>query len=206
MRVNNGPATRTSFSPAKQLLLQKRLEARTTSGIEDTIIPRCERSGTAPLSFAQQRLWFFDQLAPGSPVYNISEGLHLKGRLDVLALEQSLKEIVRRHEALRTTFRAVEGQPVQVIAPAAELNLAKVDLSHLSGAEREREMRRVIQAEAQKPFDLTSDLMIRATLLRLEPEEHVLVITMHHIVSDAWSLGVLYRELSALYGGFANEM
>src|SRR5439155_11411254 len=195
MRVNNGPATRTSFSPAKQLLLQKRLEARTTSGIEDTIIPRCERSGTAPLSIAQQRLWFFDQLAPGSPVYNISEGLHLKGRLDVLALEQSLKEIVRRHEALRTTFRAVEGQPVQVIAPAAELNLAKVDLSHLSGAEREREMGRGIQAEAQKPFDLTSDLMIRATLWRLEPEEHGLVITMHPIGSDAWSLGGLYRDL-----------
>src|SRR5438093_11051208 len=133
MRVNNGPATRTSFSPAKQLLLQKRLEARTTSGIEDTIIPRCERSGTAPLSFAQQRIWFFDQLAPGSPVYNICEGLRLTGALDVPALEQSLKEIVRRHEALRTTFRPVDGQPVQIVSSGTDLCLAKSDLSHLSG-------------------------------------------------------------------------
>src|SRR5438045_9594546 len=117
MRLKNGTLTRPEFSPAKQLLLQKRLqgEAKTAGRPQ---ISRSPRNGTAPLSFAQQRLWFLDQLAPGSPVYNISEALRLKGALDVTALEQSPKEIVRRHEAGRTTFRAGDGHPVQIVSSA----------------------------------------------------------------------------------------
>src|SRR5438477_4977085 len=163
----NGAGTRVDLSPAKQLLLKKRLQGQAVRTAQDSVIPRCERSGRAPLSFAQQRLWFLDQLAPGSPVYNISEGMHLVGPLDVPALGQSLKEIVRRHEAVRTTFRAIDGQPVQVISSGATLEMAKVNLCHWTGGEREREIRRVALAEAQKPFDLTSDLLFRATLLRL---------------------------------------
>src|SRR6266699_6152331 len=116
MRVKNDTLTYSQFSPAKQLLLQKPLQGQPAAIDQTRAITRSRRNGTAPLSFAQQRLWFLDQLAPGSPVYNISEGLRLKGALDVTALEQSLKEIVRRHEAVRTTFRAVDGQPVQVIS------------------------------------------------------------------------------------------
>jgi amino acid adenylation domain-containing protein len=199
-------ATSTELSPAKRLLLRKRLEGHATHAAHEPGIPRCERKGTAPLSFAQRRLWFLDQLAPGNPAYNVAEGLHLKGPLDVQALEQSLKEIVRRHEAVRTTFRAVNGQPVQVISSNATLDVAKVNLSHWTGGEREREVQRLAMAEAQKPFDLTSDLLLRATLLRLDAQEHLLLLTLHHIVSDGWSLGVLYRELSALYGGFVKGM
>src|SRR3954447_15043822 len=115
----NSTAASTELSPAKRLLLKKRLEGHATHPTQEPGIPRCERKGTAPLSFAQRRLWFLDQLAPGNAAYNMAEGLHLKGPLDVLALEQSLKEIVRRHEAVRTTFRAVNGQPVQVISSGA---------------------------------------------------------------------------------------
>ncbi len=204
MRVQNGSSTRIELSPAKQLLLKRRLEGGGKGVEPEVTIPRCERSGTAPLSFAQQRLWFLDQLAPGTPVYNISESLRLKGTLDIPALEQSLKEIVRRHEAVRTTFRAVEGRPVQIISSAAELILTKVDLSHLPAEDREEETRAAAVTEAKKPFDLTSDLMLRACLFRLEAEDHLLVLTLHHIASDAWSLGVLYRELSLLYGAFIN--
>src|SRR2546421_1530195 len=206
MKLHNGSSTRAELSPAKQLLLQKRLQGLGKSATRDLSIPRCQRSGTAPLSFAQQRLWFLDQLAPGSPVYNLCEGLHIKGSLDVHALEQSLKEIVRRHEALRTVFKAVDGRPVQIISSSAELSLAKIDLSHLPPSERETEMRRLAVLEAQKPFNLTTDLMLRATLLRLDASDHLLVLAMHHIASDAWSLGVLYRELSLLYGAFIKGM
>src|SRR2546421_1582020 len=202
----NGAGTRMDLSPAKQLLLKKRLQGQAGRTAQDSVIPRCERSGRAPLSFAQQRLWFLDQLAPGSPVYNISEGMHLVGPLDVPALGQSLKEIVRRHEAVRTTFRAIDGQPYQIISPAADLIMGKVNLSHLPEREREAEGNRLMVAEAEKPFDLTTDLMLRATLVHLTPKEHVLLLTMHHIAADAWSMGVLYRELSALYGAFVQGM
>ena len=200
----NGAGTRVDLSPAKQLLLKKRLQGQAVRTAQDSVIPRCERSGRAPLSFAQQRLWFLDQLAPGSPVYNISEGMHLVGPLDVPALGRSLKEIVRRHEAVRTTFRAIDGQPYQIISPAADLIMGKVNLSHLPEREREAEVSRLMVAEAEKPFDLTTDLMLRATLVHLTPKEHVLLLTMHHIAADAWSMGVLYRELSALYGAFVD--
>src|SRR5438876_4931409 len=150
MRPKPCPAI-ADLSPAKQRLLQQRLQGQGQSADHAPIIPRAERSGKAPLSFSQQRLWFLDQLAPGSPVYNISEGLHLVGALDVLALEQSLKEIVRRHEALRTTFRAIDGQPFQIVSAAGEFSLNKVKLSHLSETEREAALNRLMEAEAQKP-------------------------------------------------------
>src|ERR1043166_207701 len=193
MRLKNATLTRPEFSPAKQLLLQKRLQGQANNAVVRPQISRAARNGTAPLSFAQQRLWFLDQLAPGSPVYNISEGLRLKGALEVTALEQSLKEIVRRHEAVRTTFRAVDGQPVQIISSVAEFSLVKRDLARLPAEQWDLEVNRLAEEEARKPFDLTSDLMLRAVLLRLSPEEHVLLLTMHHIASDAWSMNVLYR-------------
>jgi amino acid adenylation domain-containing protein len=156
-----------------------------------------------PLSFAQQRLWFLDQLVPANPFYNVAAAVRLETAIDAVALERAVNEIVRRHEALRTTFRAVEGRPVQVVAPVLELALPVLDLAALPRAEREREALRLATEEAQRPFDLARGPLVRTSLLRLGPREHVFLLTLHHIVSDGWSMGVLSRELNALYGAFA---
>ncbi|MEG4111235.1 MULTISPECIES: amino acid adenylation domain-containing protein [unclassified Microcoleus] len=163
------------------------------------------REGDLPLSFAQQRLWFLDQLMSGTPLYNLPNALGLKGSLNVTALEQSLSEIVRRHEALRTTFSAVNGQPIQVIHPAVTLLLPIVDLRELPETEREVEAQRLATEEAQRPFDLVNQQLFRVKLLHLAEEEHLLLLTMHHIVSDGWSLGVFMGELTALYEAFSTE-
>jgi amino acid adenylation domain-containing protein len=167
-------------------------------------LQRAARGGDLPLSFAQQRLWFLDQLEPNSSVYNVPSRLHLKGPLDIAVLEQSLNEIVRRHEALRTTFSTVDGEPVQVISPLLILPLPGVDLSDRSESEREDEARRLAAEEAGRPFDLAQGPLVRVMLLRLGEKEHVLLLTMHHIVSDGWSMGILFRELSVLYGAFTH--
>src|SRR5262249_39050774 len=152
---------------------------------------------------AQQRLWFLDRIEPGSPFYNIPAAARLTGELDVAALGQSLREIVRRHETLRTTFQEVEGQPAQVIAPHLDLELPVVDLSGLPPAEREAETQRLARAEAQRPFDLARGPLLRVLLLKLAPREHVVLLVLHHIVADGWSMGVFYRELATLYQGVA---
>ncbi|HEU4556335.1 MAG TPA: amino acid adenylation domain-containing protein, partial [Longimicrobium sp.] len=161
-----------------------------------------ERTGALPLSFAQERLWFLDRLEPGSAVYNIPVAWRLGGALDEAALERSLSEIVRRHEALRTVFREVDGSPVQVIAPFGGFTLPVEDLSNLSQADRETAVRRRADEEAQWAFDLAAGPLFRAALLRLGAEDHVLLFSMHHVVSDGWSMGVFFRELSALYAAY----
>jgi amino acid adenylation domain-containing protein len=161
-----------------------------------------ERTGALPLSFAQERLWFLDRLAPGGGTYNISMAWRLGGALDEAALERSLSEIVRRHEALRTTFAEVDGSPAQVVAPFAGFALSIDDLSKLADADRQAEVRRRAGEEARRAFDLSAGPLFRATLLRLGGEEHVLLLSMHHIVSDGWSMGVLFRELSSLYEAY----
>lgn len=167
----------------------------------DPIVP-VARERRLPLSFAQQRLWFIDQLEPGNPTYNIPVAVRLTGTLDVEALKASLHEIVQRHESLRTTFVTIDEQPTQSILPAIDLTLPIVDLSRLEASAQAAEIqRRAIQA-AQQPFDLTRGPLVRATLLRLSEHEHVLLQTMHHIVSDWWSIGVSIRELMALYRAF----
>jgi amino acid adenylation domain-containing protein len=160
------------------------------------------RNGDLALSFAQQRLWFFDQLEPGLAAYNIPAAVRLKGPLNLAALEQSLNEIVKRHESLRTTFGKVEGRPTQVIAPTLTIKLPVVDLRPLPASERETEVRRWVTAEARRPFDLSQGPLIRGTVLRLDDEEHVGLLTMHHIVSDGWSTGILVREVATLYVAF----
>ncbi|WP_164020355.1 non-ribosomal peptide synthase/polyketide synthase [Pyxidicoccus trucidator] len=162
-----------------------------------------ERTSGLPLSFAQQRLWFLDQLVPDSALYNMPAPLRLEGTLDTAALERSLTELVRRHEVLRTSFPSEGDQPLQVIAPPAPLPLERVDLSSLPAAEREAETRRLIEAECRKPFSLAHGPMLRALLLKLEEQQHVLLLNLHHIISDGWSLGVLAREVVALYEAFS---
>ncbi|HEX8189579.1 MAG TPA: amino acid adenylation domain-containing protein, partial [Pyrinomonadaceae bacterium] len=167
-----------------------------------TIPPRGP-AAESPLSFAQQRLWFLYQLEPESTVYNLPTALRIKGRLDVGALRRTLQEIVRRHEALRTTFRMRKGGPVQVVAPALEAELPVVELGRLPEAEREAEAARLAAEEARQPFDLERGPLLRAKLLRLDEESHVALFTMHHIVADGWSVGVLVREVGALYEAFS---
>ncbi|HEX6046567.1 MAG TPA: amino acid adenylation domain-containing protein [Pyrinomonadaceae bacterium] len=157
------------------------------------------REGPLPLSFAQQRLWFLDQLDPGNPLYNTPGALRMTGRLDVDALERALSEIVRRHETLRTTFAVVEGSPVQVIGAPRPVTIPVIELSHFDESDREREAQRLIDAEAKRPFDLSKGPLLRVTLLRLNEHEHLLLFTMHHIISDGWSTGVLAREAARLY-------
>jgi surfactin family lipopeptide synthetase A len=161
------------------------------------------RASELPLSFAQQRLWFFDQLVPGSSSYNIHSAARLVGPLDVPTLERALGEIVRRHEALRTTFRAEGGQPVQVIAAPGPYRLWVEDLQSTPGQERETRALRLAAAEAQAPFDLATGPLFRCRLVRLDVEDHLFLVTMHHVVSDGWSVGVFARELAALYEAFA---
>ncbi|HEX2271005.1 MAG TPA: condensation domain-containing protein [Pyrinomonadaceae bacterium] len=161
------------------------------------------RDGRLPLSFTQEWFWLLDQLEPGSAAYNLPAAVRLEGPLNIAALHRSFNEIVRRHEILRTSFQAVDGQPVQVITPAASLDFPIVDLAEIPPAERERIAHELIAAEVSRPFDLSTAPMIRTGLLRLGEQEHVALCTVHHIAFDAWSGGVLIQELSALYEAFS---
>jgi amino acid adenylation domain-containing protein len=161
---------------------------------------RVPRDGPLPLSFTQERLWVVDQLEPGSAAYNLPGLVRLRGTLDAEALRWSLGEVVRRHEALRTTFRAEGGVPVQVIHPPAPFALPETDLRALDGAAREAEVGRRVREDAAAPFDLEAGPLFRAALLRVADDDAVLLFTLHHIVSDGWSMGVLVREVAALYG------
>jgi amino acid adenylation domain-containing protein len=185
--------------------LSERLEAlrRTEQGLVAPPLLPVSREGEMLLSFAQARLWFLEQLEPGSWAYNIPSAVHLTGSLDVAALKQSLNEIVLRHEALRTTFAMVSGEPIQVIAPALALSVPLVDMRDLPEAQQEASVKRLATESAQQPFDLAMGPLLRAKLLHLGEAEYVLLLTMHHIVSDGWSMGVLIRELAALYEAFS---
>ncbi len=155
-----------------------------------------------PLSFEQQRVWFLQRLDPTVASYNVPVAVRLTGSLDVGALEESLNEVSKRHDALRTSFPLWEGRPVQVVGPVRQIPFLEADLTDFRAETREEEAARLATAEANRPFDLAQGPLFRAKLLRLREEEHVLIVTMHHIVSDGWSIGILMRELAALYGAF----
>ena len=159
-------------------------------------------AGVRPASFAQERFWFIDQIGAGA-AYNISWPLRLRGALDVVALERALNEIVRRHEILRSRFAVEDGRPVQVVEPSRPVSLEFVDLS--GETEREREAQRLIDERTQAPFDLAEGPLIRASLLRLEPAEHVLQVVVHHAAADGGSKVVFFRELGALYGAYLDN-
>ena len=193
------------FSSKKRELLEALLQEEGVDLSSAQKISRRREADSLPLSFAQQRLWFLNQLEPDSPFYNVPAALRLSGPLNVAALEQSINEIIRRHESLRTTFAAVDGTPVQVIAPTLTLTLPIIDLKHLPESRREAETLRLVTEKARLPFDLAHGPLIRATLLRLDEEENVLLSTIHHIAADGWSTGVFSRELSVLYETFSQS-
>ncbi|WP_228557470.1 condensation domain-containing protein, partial [Myxococcus sp. AB025B] len=157
-----------------------------------------------PLSFAQQRLWFLDQLQPGSSTYNIPWALKLSGSLDVSALHQSLNALLARHEVLRTHFAVHGGQPVQVIRPDVRLELPVVDLRRLDPTARETEAQTLMRQEAQHSFNLAQGPLVHATLVRMSDEEYLLLVTAHHIISDGWSISVIAREIAAFYRQFSS--
>lgn len=188
--------------------LAKRIESAIADGAssappDDVAIRPVPRTSDPPLSFAQQRLWFLARLEGPNPAYNIASSLHLEGALDLAALKAAFSEVVRRHEALRTTFPDEGGKPVQRIAPFDMFSLPLIDLCGLPETERTAEATRRAGDEAARPFDLATDGLLRATLLRLGDTSHILSVTMHHIISDAWSMSILIRELGTCYEAFA---
>jgi acyl carrier protein len=178
---------------------------RAEEGIELSPIVPISRDRQLPLSFSQQRLWFIDRFEPQSAAYNVPASVRLRGRIDVPALEQALSELIRRHETLRTVFAEVEGLPVQVIMPAAPVHLAITDIGGFSEDERLIEARRLVTYDALLPFDLSRGPLLRTGLVRLADDDHIVLFTMHHIVSDGWSIGVLIREIATLYTAFTND-
>ncbi len=192
-----------NLTPGKRQLLEILLKEQGVDLGQACIVPQSRDSEYYPLSFSQQRLWFLNELEPGSPLYNNPAAVRLVGHLDASALERSLNEIVRRHELLRTTFTTVDGKPVQRVSPQLSLPLPVVDLRMIPDSEREEEVTRLAVQEARRPFDLSHGPLLRVTLLRLSDDEHVVLLNMHHIVSDGWSIGVLLHEIAALYEAFS---
>jgi amino acid adenylation domain-containing protein len=203
----NGPRTvltpelQAEIKSRKSEILLRMREANCTSA-QPRLHP-VARNGNIPLSLTQQRLWFLDQLDLGSPVFNIATAVRLVGPLDVGALEQSINEIVRRHEALRTTFAPADEQPVVVIAPSLTIALQLVDLRELSESERPLQAQRLMGEEAKYAFNLARGPLLRAALLRLGLEDHILIVTVHHIVFDGWSVVLFSQELAVLYSAFS---
>ncbi|MFZ0634350.1 MAG: amino acid adenylation domain-containing protein [Candidatus Acidiferrales bacterium] len=196
------PSLKSELASRKEeikVFLRKAVEAA-RAGV--TGIPRVDRSPDLPVSFCQQRLWFLDQMEPGNAAYNIAGALRLTGKLNSEALEHSISEIIRRHEGLRMRFVNVDGTPRSVIDPAGQWRLARTDLSYLAPSEREADVLHRATVAAQQPFDLARGPLIRASLLRLDETSHVLLLAMHHIVSDGWSLGVFIREFGELYAAY----
>jgi len=184
--------------------LGRRIEEAMRAGEVEKAPPlvRASRDGRLPLSFAQQRLWFLDQLVPNNPFYNIPGAVRLEGGLNLEALERVINEIVRRHETLRTRIEVEEGVPVQVVDEWEPRRLEVEDLTSLTQEEGEKEVRRMAKEEARTGFDLSRELMLRVKVLKLGVERHVMLLTMHHIVSDEWSLEILIREVGALYRAY----
>ena len=187
----------------KQEIIEFLIQAENTFKSTTTNIKPVPRSQTLPLSFAQQRLWFMEQLQPGSPAYNIPTGVKISGDLDIDCLEKSLNEIIRRHEVLRTNFETEAGQPIQVIKSERKISLTIHNLQQLDSDTQEAKIQELSRQETLQPFDLEQDLLLRVTLIRLASQEHLILLTMHHIISDGWSMDILIRELITLYQVFA---
>jgi amino acid adenylation domain-containing protein len=195
---------RAQIAEHKQELLQFLSDYEQSATFTPPPILRRTNSDSAPLSFAQERLWFLGQLEPGSPVYNICRATRLTGRLNIAALESSLSEIVRRHEILRSQIRVIEGRPMQVTVSSPEFKIHFTDLRSLTRTELDEEIRRQIRSEGERQFDLSAGLFFRAVLLKISDDQHILILTTHHIVSDAWSMGILTKEVWTLYDAYAN--
>jgi non-ribosomal peptide synthetase component F/acyl carrier protein len=187
--------------------ISEKIEARRrpADGLEEAAPSPIARTRALPLSFAQERLWFFDQLEPNSTAYNISRALRLTGTLDRNALRRSLDVIVGRHEVLRTSFLADQGKPVLSIVPRATVEIPVIDLSDQPSNAREEELNEAVREETERLFDLANGPLLRLVLVKLSDTEHVLLLTMHHIISDGWSIGVFMSELAKCYNALTTD-
>ncbi|MEW5925849.1 MAG: amino acid adenylation domain-containing protein [Gemmatimonadota bacterium] len=199
------PGALEGLSPARRLLLQRLLQekAGARAGAAAPEIRRRAADGPLPLSFAQRRLWLLYRMEPGSSAYDVPTFHRLRGELDAAAMIRAVDGLVRRHESLRTVFPERDGEPVQVVLPPGRFPVPVVDLRGLDGPDRERVLRALLLAEGMRPFDLERGPVARASLVLLGPDDTALLVNTHHIVSDEWSVGVMMREVSALYGAFA---
>jgi len=189
----------------KRELLEIMLQEQGVDLHQIAILPQPRISNTFPLSFSQQRLWFLDQLEPGGALYNIPSVLRIKGRLDAAALEKSFNEVIKRHEVLRTTFGKQGDEPQQIIHPRLQLSIPFIDLQSLSAKENAAEVERLALEEAQKPFDLATGPLLRVSLLKQSVQDYILLVTMHHIVSDNWSIGIFVHEIMHCYQAFVQN-
>ena len=192
-----------NLSAEKRALLELKLKNRkNTHNLKRQAISPRENRNSAPLSFAQQRLWFLAQLEPNSSFYNIPKAIRLSGDLNIQIFQQALDAIVDHHEVLYTNYTSENGNPIQVIAAPQSVELPIIDLQQYGQAEQETQVQKLLQQESQRPFNLASDTMLRGCLLKLAPQEHILLLVMHHIASDGWSMGILWEQLTQLYQAF----
>ncbi len=187
-------------------LVTKLLAQMTTDAFPSlSLIQQDKNTSHHPLSFAQQGLWFINQLTPDTPTYNIPIVINFKGCINLTALQDSINEIIRRHEVLRTSFTVEDGQPVQVVNQAVSVTLVVEDLRSLSENERNQEAQRLATEFVQQPFDLSAESLLRSKILQLNEKNYQLLVTLHHIIADGWSMGILIKELTALYEAFSTS-
>ncbi|HEY9809671.1 MAG TPA: amino acid adenylation domain-containing protein [Halomicronema sp.] len=192
------------LSPAKRKLLEQKLQQKAKNvNHQPTITPR-EKTQSAPLSFFQERMWILDKIEPGNPAYNCPINIRITGSLNLAALEKAINQIVERHEVLRTSFPTVDEQPIQVIATSLNVKLPRINLTHLSIKQQTKEVEGIALEEAQHKFDLSILPLIKAKLLHLSETENILLLTMHHIIFDGWSIAILLKEIAAYYELFVN--
>src|SRR5439155_10084154 len=184
-----------TLSPAKQTLLQRRLKRASHVVERRPEIPIRPNRDSAPLSFTQRQMWVIDQMTPGNPAYNLPYGYRLRGPLKLTALEHSFNEVIKRHDALRTTFAVKDEEPLQLIHPDLKIKINVTELDHLTGGERENRLQALASEVSVKSFDLSRLPLIRVSLFKLGEAEHVLLINLHHIVADGLSIGLLLNEL-----------
>ncbi len=192
---------RAGLSPEKLAMLEKLKSMKTEKNSSQ--IPKRLEQGPVPLSFSQQRLWFLDQLVPNNPAYNVVMAFHSSGKLNIDILQQSINEIVKRHESLRTVFQNIDGQAFQVILPELTVTLPVIDLTGYEKEERENQFRKMAKEEARYIFDLSEGPLLRITLFVMDKEKYIFLMNMHHIIIDAWSMGVFFRELMTVYTAFS---
>jgi len=194
------------LSPAKRAVLEATLLHKARQASSRNAVPRRSPGDPAVPSFAEQRLWFLDQLEPGHPLYNLPMAVRIKGKLDPWALDEALQALARRHETLRTVYASADGQPLRRVLADASIPLVQIDLRTQPADRRESQLRRLLRDEARRPFDLARGPLARGCAYQLDEQEWVVLLNMHHIISDGWSMGVLLRELAALYDAAVRGM
>ena len=193
----------TGLSAEESAILEKLIKGQLSPDLKADKIPRRKVHSPAPLSFSQQRLWVLDRLLPENPFYNLPYAFQVTGEINISIFEQSLNEIIRRHESLRTIFTMENEEPVQLVLPELKIKPGIIDLRGLPGGKREEETIQLFVREAGKPFDLEHGPLVRAVLIHLDEGKYALLFNMHHIIFDSWSMQVFIRELGALYTAFS---